>query len=231
MDASSDQKIRIALVEDNATLRKRFEEYFSLYERIELVASYASGEAALNSIKKMQPSRLPHIVLMDIELPNISGIETTQKLKEEFPDIEVMMLTVFEDQNKILQSIQAGASGYLLKDESPDSIVEALEECLRGGAPISQSLARKVLGMLRAPSAGSSAATMTSSANEDSFDLSDREIELLQGLVQGEVYTTLAAKFFISPHTVRTHIRNIYKKLQVHNRAHAVRIAIEKKLV
>ncbi|MEO8167513.1 MAG: response regulator transcription factor [bacterium] len=223
--------IRIALVEDNPALRQRFEQYFSLYQNIEMVATYASGEAALNGITRMQPSKLPQIVLMDIELPKISGIETTQRLKESFPDIEVMMLTVFEDQSKILQSIQAGASGYLLKDESPDNLVEALEDCLRGGAPISQSLARKVLTMLRLPPDDSSAALQSKQPNDGSLDLSDREIELLQGLVQGETNVTLGEKLFISPHTVRVHIRNIYKKLQVHNRATAVRMAIEKKLV
>jgi len=223
--------IRIALVEDNPTLRKRFEDYFSLYQNLTHIASYASGEAALNGIKKLPPSRLPQIVLMDIELPGISGIETTLKLKEDFPDIDVMMLTVFEDQNKILQSIQAGASGYLLKDEPPDTIVAALEECLNGGAPISQSIARKVLGMLRIPEEHSAAAAAARKAEGDALNLSEREIELLNGLVQGETYTTLADKLFISPHTVRTHIRNIYAKLHVHSRAHAVRMAIEKKLV
>ncbi len=221
--------MRISLVEDNPTLRKRFEECLRLYGNIELVGSYATGEAALNAIKRMPPSKLPQIVLMDIELPKMSGIEATQKLKEEFPDIEVMMLTVFEDEEKILQSIQAGASGYLLKDESPDALVAALDECLRGGAPISQSLARKVLGLLRTPPENSSAQHVASTTQ--ALELSEREIDLLRGLVEGETYVTLAQRFFISPHTVRTHIRNIYRKLHVHTRAHAVRVALQKRIV
>lgn len=225
--------IRIALVEDNPTLRKRFEEYFALYPQLSLVASYASAEAALHGIKILPPSRMPQIVLMDIELPKMSGIDATRILKEEFPEIDIIMLTVFEDQNKILQSIQAGASGYLLKDEPPDVIVSALEECRQGGAPISQAIARKVLGMLKI-SSGAAIATPAPNVKKQSDDLPDlsfREVELLQGLVQGETYITLAEKYFISPHTVRTHIRNIYTKLHVHNRAHAVRLAIEKKLI
>ncbi len=221
--------MRISLVEDNPTLRKRFEECFALYDHIELVGSYATGEAALNAIKRMPPSRLPQIVLMDIALPRMSGIDTTQKLKEEFPDIEVMMVTVFEDEEKILQSIQAGASGYLLKDESPDALVAALEECMRGGAPISQSLARKVLGMLRTSTDASPAAQAASVPH--ALTLSEREVDLLKGLVEGETYVTLAEKHYISPHTVRTHIRNIYRKLHVHTRAHAVRVALEKRIV
>ncbi len=223
--------IRLALVEDNPTLRKRYGQYFSLFGNIQLVASYASGEAALGGIKTMKPSLLPQIILMDIELPRMSGIETTEKLKRDFPEIEVIMLTVFEDQNKLLQSIQAGASGYLLKDETPDAIVEALEECLKGGAPMSQPLARKVLEMLRSPQETSHAAKLVNDMHNDTLELSVRERELLQGLAEGEVYTSLAEKFFISPHTVRTHIRNIYKKLHVHTRAQAVRVALEKKLV
>lgn len=222
--------IRIALVEDNPGLRKRFEEYFSLYPQITLEASYASGEAALNGIRTMPPSRLPQVVLMDIELPGITGIETTAQLRAVLPEVEVIMLTVFEDQQRILESIQAGACGYLLKDEPPDVIIGALEDCMNGGAPISQAIARKVLGILRAPVAlqASREQTATTAA---AFELSEREVELLKGLVAGETYITLAEKLFISPHTVRTHIRNIYQKLHVHSRAQAVRTAMEKKLV
>ena len=225
--------MKIAIVEDNSTLRKRFEQQFALYKEIKVVGSYATGEAVLASLRKTPPSKLPDIVLMDIALPKMSGIEATIGLKELVPDVDVMMITVFEDEAKIFQSIQAGASGYLLKDDSTDRIVDAIRELQRGGAPMSQSIARKVLSFVREKPGGyqTQPSTRSTNGNPTEFSLSDRETELLQGLVQGETYTTLAKKLFISPHTVKTHIKNIYKKLHVHSRATAVRVALEQKLV
>jgi DNA-binding NarL/FixJ family response regulator len=219
--------IRITLVEDTASLRKRFTELFAMYEEVELVATYASGEATLNGLTKMPPSKLPQVILMDIELLEMSGIETTRLVKERFPDIEVMMLTVFEDEAKIFQSIEAGASGYLLKDDAADDIVTAIKELHDGGAPMSQSIARKVLTMLKS----SPAEKKTSLSPSEEFSLSVRELELLRGLVDGETYTSLAKILFLSPHTVKTHIKNIYKKLHVHTRATAVKTAIDRNLV
>jgi DNA-binding NarL/FixJ family response regulator len=225
--------IKIAIVEDNATLRERFEEQFGFYKDIKLVGSFATGEAAVNGIQKLPPSRLPMIVLMDIALPKMSGIETTIALKELFPEVDVMMITVFEDESKIFQSIQAGASGYLLKDNPPDRIVEAIRELSRGGSPMSQSIAKKVLSFVRGKPhhAFEPSGRALNDVDPVEFALSERETELLQGLVQGETYTSLAKKLFISPHTVKTHIKNIYKKLHVHSRATAVRVALERKLV
>jgi DNA-binding NarL/FixJ family response regulator len=222
--------IKIALVEDTPALRRRFEEQFSFYKDIRLVASYASGEAALEGLKKLSPSKIPDVILMDIMLPKISGIETTIAIKEIFPEIEVMMITVFEDEQRIFQSIQAGASGYLLKDDSPDKIVEAVRELFKGGAPMSKSVAKKLLEYTREQIGSTSHAVKENTMLVD-FELSDRERELLNGLVNGENYLTLAKKTFISPHTVKTHIKHIYKKLHVHSRANAVRVALERKLV
>ncbi|MBX2992045.1 MAG: response regulator transcription factor [Bacteroidetes bacterium] len=221
--------ILVALVEDNPTLRKRFEEQFKLFPDIRLAFSCASGEEVLRRLKRLPPSKLPRIVLMDIELPRKSGIETTNELKEIFPDIDVMMVTVFEDESKIFQSIQAGASGYLLKDESLNNIEQAIKELANGGAPMSQSIARTVLSFIR----GRNVDRTTSAEPPDDVKslLTDRELELLQGLVEGETYTSVAKKMFISPHTAKSYIKNIYRKLHVHSRALAVRVAIEKKLV
>ncbi|MGA2624721.1 MAG: response regulator transcription factor [Bacteroidota bacterium] len=226
-------KIRCAIVEDNASFRKRFSELLSLSEDIKLVGSYATGEAAIHGVKKLPPSKTPHIVLMDIELPKMSGIETTEAIKEIFPEIEIMMLTVFEDETKIFDSIRAGASGYFLKDDSTDEIINAVKELFRGGAPMSQAIARKVLSFIQhKPTSGEQQKGGQSQLNEPAqFSLTDREIELLHGLVAGETYTALAKRLFISPHTVRTHIKNIYKKLHVHSRATAVRTAIERNLI
>lgn len=225
--------IKVAIVEDNSSLRKRFEEQFAFYKDIKLVGSYATGEAAVNGLQKMPPSKLPHLILMDIVLPKMSGIDATIALKELFPEIAVMMITVFEDEAKIFQSIQAGASGYLLKDDPPDRIVDAIRELSRGGSPMSQSIARKVLAFVREKPETAENSWRRKPLDSDpvEFSLTEREVELLQGLVQGETYTSLAKKLFISPHTVKTHIKNIYKKLHVHSRATAVRVALERKLV
>ncbi len=218
-------KIIIAIVEDNSTLRKRLQQELELFEDFEIAGAFATGEAALKALKTWPPSRIPQVILMDIALPGMSGVETTRVIRDEYPDIDIMMITVFEDDDWIFRSIQAGASGYLLKDDAPDSVASAIRELRNGGAPMSRTIARKVLAAMRGPT---SAATP---APQQDAGLSDRELELLQGLVAGDSYTKLAGKLFISPHTVRTHIKNIYKKLHVHTRATAVRAAIDRKLV
>jgi DNA-binding NarL/FixJ family response regulator len=223
-------QIKIILVEDIPALRMRFEETFRFYRDITLVATFATAEAAINALKKLPASKLPKIVLMDIELPKMSGIEATIALKELFPEVEVMMITVFEDEQKIFQSIQAGASGYLLKDCPPDEIADAIRSLNKGGAPMSQSVAKKILEFTRSHIVPKLVAQQPGFPAAD-FELTPREKELLHGLVNGETYTTLAKLAFISPLTVKTHIKNIYKKLHVHSRAHAVRVALEKHLV
>jgi DNA-binding NarL/FixJ family response regulator len=222
--------IKLAIVEDTPALRKRIEEIFTFFKDIRLVASYASGEAAIDGIRKLPPSKIPDVILMDIMLPNISGIETTIAIKEIFPEIEIIMITVFEDEQKIFQSIQAGASGYLLKDDAPEKIVDAVRELIKGGAPMSRSVAKKMLEYTRGRMESSRPNPPEQSSSVD-FALSLRERELLNGLVQGGTYATLSKKHNISPLTVKTHIKNIYKKLHVHSRSTAVRIALEKNLV
>lgn len=216
--------INVAIVEDDTSLRKRFRQQFELYPEVRCVGAFATGEALLASLKTWEPSRIPHVVLMDIGLPGMSGIETTAAVKEFSDDIDVLMITVFEDEQRIFQSVQAGAMGYLLKDDAPDDIMEAIRELHNGGAPMSRSIARKVLAAMREPAPARP-------SNVPDANLSDREVELLQGLVAGESHTRLADRLFLSPHTVRTHIKNIYKKLHVHTRATAVRAAIDRKLV
>ncbi len=226
------QSIKVAFVEDNSSVRKRFEEQFEFFDDIKLVATYATGETALGGLQKLPPSRIPDVVLMDIELPGMSGIETTIALQELLPEIEIMMFTVFEDDVKIFQAIQAGAAGYMLKDDPIEEVAEGIRELFNGGAPMSQSIARTVLSFLRRKNNGSEKHSPEIKAHEPvDFDLSERELELLHGLVHGETYQTLAKKFFISPHTVKTHIKHIYKKLHVHSRALAVRVALERGLV
>lgn len=220
-------RTRVALVEDNHTLRRRFIERFRFFPDVELVLSAGSGEAFLSSLQQLPPAEHPQVVLMDIELPGISGIETTARLRAAHPEIEVMMLTVFEDEDRIFTSIQAGASGYLLKDASTDALVGAVLELLQGGAPMSPAVARKMLGYVRA---GDQAAPVPPD-ERPRFELTEREREILEQLVEDETEPLIADKLHISPHTVRTHIKNIYKKLHVHSRASAVRVALEQQLL
>ena len=221
--------VRVALVEDNATLRRRFVERFRFFEDIELVLSSGSGEEFLQALAALPAARRPQVVLMDIELPGISGIETTARLKKDYPEIDVMMQTVFEQEDKIFASIQAGASGYLLKDVSTDAIVGAVLELVRGGAPMSPAVARKMLAFVRA--SDEAAPDAVAAAGPQPFDLSERELELLAYLVQDEPESIIADHLYISPHTVRTHIKNIYKKLHVHSRASAVRVTLQQHLL
>ena len=221
--------VRVALVEDNATLRRRFVERFRFFEDIELVLASGSGEEFLQALATLPTAQRPQVVLMDIELPGISGIETTARLKKDYPEIDVMMQTVFEQEDKIFASIQAGASGYLLKDASTDKIVGAVLELVRGGAPMSPAVARKMLAFVRTTE--KTAPKAKAAAGPEAFDLSERELELLEYLVQDEPESVIADHLHISPHTVRTHIKNIYKKLHVHSRASAVRVTLQQQLL
>ena len=213
------EKIKIALVEDSKLLLARLAEGFSLYDTYKIVGKYSNGKSILESLAKSPRENLPDIILMDIEMPKKNGIEATFEIKEKYPHIDIMMLTVFEDETKIFASIQAGASGYMLKDEPFESILNAVHELYNGGAPISQSIARKVLSLIKSNNEESGSKNVPL----PTLVLSERELELLHGLVNGGSYTTIANDLFISPHTAKTHIKNIYKKLHVHTKAEAVR--------
>lgn len=228
--------IPIALVEDNERLRRRFLDRFRFFAEIEVVFSAASGEAFLERLAELPADRLPHVVLMDIELPGLSGIQVTERLKAVHPDVEVMMCTVFEDEDKILESIRMGATGYLLKDMSVEAVVEAIRELLDGGSPMSPAIARKVLSQVhRTAPSGSADDTVSSGPKENraegKFSLTPREREILERIVQDEMEPAIADALHISPHTVRTHIKNIYTKLHVHSRASAVRVTLQRNLL
>ncbi|MCB0287007.1 MAG: response regulator transcription factor, partial [Calditrichaeota bacterium] len=155
----------------------------------------------------------------------------TAQLKTLYPEIEVMMLTVFRDDDKIFQSIQSGAAGYLLKDCSLDELIEAIEELRQGGVPLSKSIARKVLDYLRRNQDDTGNADENPVVRVTRFNLTDREIEILQAIVRDETEYAIAENLSISEHTVRTHVKNIYKKLQVHSRGAVVKAAYEHNLL
>jgi DNA-binding NarL/FixJ family response regulator len=216
---------RVAFVEDNYNVRSRLIERFRFFDEIDLVFGSGTGEEFLETMSEIEPEQLPDVVLMDIELPGASGIETTAVLKEQWPETDVLMFTVFEDEEKIFEAIQAGAAGYLLKDASVGDVVGAILELRRGGAPMSSSVAKRVLRFVQ------TGATNASRPAEETFDLSAREIEILHQLVAGDTEHAIADKLCISPNTVRTHVKNVYKKLHVHSRASAVRVALSNNLL
>ena len=177
----------------------------------------SSLENLLNVVSEFRKTS-PDIVLMDIGLPNISGIEGVRTVKDNLPNIQVLMFTFFEDDEKIFEAIKAGASGYLLKKSSPQEIIDAIKLLHLGGAPMSANIARKVIESFQ---------DHNSHTKED-FRLTTRENELLNSLIEGISYKKLAEKYFISISTVRTHIRHIYEKLHVNSKSEAVARILKK---
>lgn len=200
--------IKIAVVEDNPALRASL---VSLFDRTEGMRCVASLNNLLNVISEVG-SALPDIILMDIGLPNISGIEGVRTIKTHFPAIQILMFTVFDDDEKIFDAIRAGASGYLLKKTPPDEIVQAVRELSLGGAPMTSSIARRVIQSFQA-----SPATLV-----EDYRLTVRENEILYSLVDGLSYKKIADKYCVSISTIRTHICNIYNKLHVNSKSQAV---------
>ncbi|WP_290664657.1 response regulator transcription factor, partial [Ignavibacterium sp.] len=167
----------------------------------------------------------PDVILMDIEMPELDGIKATELINSAFPELKIIILTVFDDDEKLFNAILAGASGYLLKDEPIGKIAEGIELVLNGGAPMSATIASKTLNLLK------NSAQSTNNQGGNDFNLSRREIEILECLKFGYDYNKTAEKLFISPFTVRKHIENIYRKLQVNNKIQAVQKALQNKII
>ena len=200
--------IKVVIVEDNNMLRLSLEQLFNKCEGMKCVGSLGNLMNVVSDITKAAPD----IILMDIGLPNISGIEGVRTIKHNFPGIQVLMFTVFEDDEKIFDAIRSGASGYLLKKTPPEEIVEAIRQLHDGGAPMSPSIARKVIHAFQA---------QPSTVIVD-HQLTAREKEILYSLVDGLSYKKIAEKYFVSISTIRTHICNIYHKLHVNSKSQAV---------
>ncbi len=200
--------ITVAIVEDIAEIRNGLAALINGSDGFQCIGIYPDAEEALAKI----PDELPDVVLMDINLPGMSGIECIQKLKALLPALQVMMLTVFEDEDQIFKSILAGASGYLLKKTPPVKLLEAIQDLHNGGSPMSTGIARKVVHAFQ----------MMGVSSKDTENLSKRELEILSYLAKGYRYKEIADALSISIETVRTHLRNIYEKLHVRSRTEAV---------
>jgi DNA-binding NarL/FixJ family response regulator len=200
--------ITVSIVDDEADLRKHIAGYLAAAGNIRCVSAYASAEEALLHLPKDQPD----VILMDINLGEMDGIECVRRLAVLMPAVPVLMLTVFEDTEQIFRALAAGASGYLLKRLAPKKLLEAIEEVCAGGSPMSTPIARKVVQSFKAaPVAGN-----------ESTELSERERAVLDGLAAGLAYKQIAGQLGISIHTVRNYIRRIYEKLHVCSRTEAV---------
>ncbi len=200
--------ITVSIVEDNDQLRGTLARVIAGAEGFRCLNQYANAEVALESL----PRERPNVVLMDINLPGMNGVECVRKLKPLAPEIQVVMLTVYEDTENIFNALAAGASGYLLKRTSRAELLDSIREVCRGGSPMTTHIARKVVQSFQ----------KTGSSSQPTENLSQREQEVLDCLSQGFLYKEIAEKLGISYETVHTYIRRIYEKLQVRTRTEAV---------
>lgn len=202
------QMITVSIVEDNRGTRDSLSELLNRAPGLQCVGAHANGEAALRSL----PGENPHVVLMDINLPGMSGIECVARLKEKSPATQVLMLTTYEDGDLIFESLRAGANGYLLKNMAPSELVHAVEQVHAGGSPMSMHIARKVVNYFQ----------RIQTPGSDMEKLTRREQEILALLAKGFLYKEIADQLGISLSTVRAHLHTVYEKLHVQSRTEAV---------
>jgi len=198
--------MRLVIVEDDTLLLENLTLLLRGEEGITVAGAYRSAEDALKGLKKAAPE----ILLTDLGLPGMSGVELIQKAKEEMPLLEIMAHTVFEDRDKVFSAIKAGASGYILKGSSPREIIESIHDLYKGGAPMSPKIARKVIFEFRDEN------------SEDDFLLTKREKEVVRLVEEGRTYKEIGDKLGISVQTVHSHIKNTYKKLQAKDKIDAI---------
>jgi DNA-binding NarL/FixJ family response regulator len=210
-------EIKVAVFEDNKMLRESLQQLINNAEGMFCTGAFPDANKLLRNMQMANPD----VVMMDINMPGISGIEAVQVIKAKFPQVHILMQTVFDDNDKIFAAICAGATGYMLKKTPPPKMIEAIRETYLGGAPMTASVAVKVLQMFR----------QQTGEKAEFIDLSEREKEILALLVKGKSYKAIAAACFISIDTVSTHVRHIYEKLHVHSKSEAVAKAINQKLV
>lgn len=217
MDYSTLNVIRVGIVEDRREIRDGLCALIGGTPGFQVCGAHGSIEAALDFVRH----DLPQVALVDIGLPGMSGIEGTRLLKQRVPNLQILVLTIYDDDERIFEAIRAGACGYLLKNTPPARLLECIQEVVAGGAPMSPEVARRVLDLFR---------TMRP-AQRVKLDLTAHELRLLRLLVQGETYKTAASALGISIHTVSFHVRKIYEKLQVHSKSEAVAKALNAGLV
>ncbi len=208
----SAMKKKIIIIEDNCSIREGFSAVLDTVESYEVVNLYGNCEDALSNLYNDNPD----LVLMDIELPGMDGIAGTTRIKKQLPNCIVLIINVFEDSEKVFRSLCAGAGGYIVKNSNISEIVQNIDEALAGGAPMSLSIAKMVVQSFR---------------QQQDSPLTERETEVLQSIAEGKSYSKIALDLFVSKETIRTHIKNIYRKLEVSSKADAIKIANSNKWV
>jgi len=222
--------IPIAIVDDKSENRLSLAEKINSSDDIAVKFTALNGKDFLEQMEKLSSSEFPQVVLMDIEMPGMNGIEAVQHGKQLYPGVRFLMLTVFDDDDKIFEAIKAGASGYLLKDEKVAKIIESVQQIAElDGAPMSPAVARKALNMLAKTSEDKKESDKQLTAAQG--NLSEREFEILRLMIEGYNYRSTAEKLFLSSHTVRKHIANIYHKLHVTSKAKAINVATKNRWI
>lgn len=212
--------IRIAIAEDNSFLLKAILEKLSIFSDLEVKFWAFNG---LELLEKLEKDSNVNLILMDIEMPKMNGIETVAKVSQKYPQIKTIMLTVFDDDENIFRAVQAGANGYFLKEVDPKTLYQGILDTLDGGAAMTPSVALKALKLLRNPPKFEEPV--------EEISLTSREIEILDQTSKGLTYNQIGENLFISPKTVRKHIENIYQKLQVHSKLEAVQKAVKNRII
>jgi DNA-binding NarL/FixJ family response regulator len=209
--------IKILLYDDSEVMRETLVLLLSNTDGFEVVGAFDNCETAVQDINTLKPD----VILLDIDMPAMTGIEGLAKIRNQHPDVKILMLTVFDDNKNVFEAIRHGANGYLLKKTPPAKLIDYISEVYEGGAPMNASIATQVLKMF---------AGMQPSVSPD-YALSQREKQVLQSLVDGNSYKMVAAEMFISIDTVRSHIRSIYEKLHVNSKSEAVAKALRDRIV
>jgi DNA-binding NarL/FixJ family response regulator len=204
--------ISVVTIEDRREIREALSVLIDATPGFHCSGRYRSMEEALEGF----PPRVPHVALVDIDLPGMSGIEGMRILKERYPSLSILMLTIYDDDDRIFQALCAGACGYLLKNTPPARLLDSLREVVNGGAPMSPEVARRVIGLFRQIRPPAKAA----------HDLTPHEVRLLKLMVEGHNYKSAAAELGVTVHTISFHLRHIYEKLQVHSKSEAVAKAL-----
>lgn len=209
---NTDKEIRVSLIEDDKTIREGYVFLLNNAAPIQVVSHYSNIEDALKKLS----SDAPDVILLDIELPGMSGIDALPKLKKLLPETYIIMLTVYEQANNIFRALGTGASGYLTKNSSPEKVISAIHEVMEGGGPMSANIARMVISSFQ---------------RSDASPLTRRETEILEHIAVGKSRKKIAEELFIDLETVKSHIKNIYQKLDVHSKEDALKTAKEQKFI
>lgn len=220
--------LKIAIIDDKASNRNILRDKLERFGHFEVCLLAGDGKEFLDQMKSLAAENLPDVALMDLEMPNMDGVDAIAAGSCLFPTVKYVVLTIFDDEEKIFKAIKAGAYGYLLKDETAETITDMLMQMHENGVgPISPGIAYKILQLVQKNEL-SMPGKLTHQPQKTFFDLSIREKEILQMLVQGLLYKEIGAKLNISPNTAKKHVINIYNKLHVNSRAQALHLAYEK---